>query len=48
MNIVINDWPKTIEEFKAMEIYDFRNPHNTVALFLIALDLFAQVLILDK
>ncbi|MDO4563440.1 MAG: hypothetical protein Q4C12_06350 [Clostridia bacterium] len=40
--IIINALPKTIEEFMAMPQIDLSLPQNTVAMFLIALDVFTQ------
>ena len=42
MHIIVKEWPNSIDEFKELDIFDLENPHNTVTLFLIALDLFVK------
>lgn len=42
MEVIINQLPTTLEEFKAMEIMDLTKPENTCALFLCALNLYTK------
>lgn len=42
MQIVINSLPKTVEDFVAMPQMDISVPQHTIALFLVALDVFSR------